>query len=91
LAIQYAKAMGLKGIGIDTGASKQKLVKSLGIDAWIDVRETRDLVGAIRKVTPGGLGPHAAIVAAANQSAHTQAIEYLRPTGTLVVVGMPDA
>jgi propanol-preferring alcohol dehydrogenase len=83
--------MGLKVIGIDSGVSKQKLVQSLGVDAWIDFRETEDLIEDIRKVTPGGLGPHAAIVAAANQTAYTQAIEYLRPTGTLVVVGMPDA
>lgn len=89
--MQYAKAMGLNVIAIDTGAQKKKLVESLGAAAWIDFKESKDLIGDIKKATPGGLGPHAAVVAAAHESAYTQAIDYLRPSGTLVVVGMPDA
>ena len=89
LAIQYAKAMGLKVIAIDTGAEKKELVEKLGADAWIDFKTTKDLVKEIRGHSDG-LGPHAAIVAAASGAAYTQAVQYLREGGTLVCVGMVD-
>nr|ODN94422.1 alcohol dehydrogenase, propanol-preferring [Cryptococcus depauperatus CBS 7855] len=90
LAVQYAKAMGLKVLAIDTGAAKEKLAKSLGADAWVDFKTSKDIVADI-KVATGGEGPQAAIVTAANKSGYIQAIEYLKPSGTLVAVGMPDA
>ncbi|WVR09361.1 hypothetical protein IAU60_006427 [Kwoniella sp. DSM 27419] len=90
LAVQYAKAMGLRVIAIDTGDAKEKLVKSLGADAWVDFKTSKDIVADIKAAT-GGLGPHAAVVTAAHQSGYTQAIKYLREGGTLVCVGMPDA
>ncbi|OWZ37104.1 alcohol dehydrogenase, propanol-preferring [Cryptococcus neoformans] len=90
LAVQYAKAMGLKVIAIDTGAAKEKLVKSLGADAWVDFKTSKDIVADIKAAT-GGDGPAAAVVTAANKTGYAQAIEYLKPSGTLVAVGMPDA
>ncbi|GAA5863883.1 hypothetical protein JCM1840_005803 [Sporobolomyces johnsonii] len=36
-----------------------------------------------------GVGPHAAVIAAAGAAAYEQALEYLRPSGTLVAVGLP--
>jgi len=92
LAVQYATAMGLNVIAIDTGDAKEKMVKGLGAKAWIDFKKSgKNLVADIQKASPGGLGPHAALVVAAHESAYTQAIEYLRPSGTLVCNGMPDA
>ncbi|ORY21366.1 mannitol-1-phosphate dehydrogenase [Naematelia encephala] len=88
LAIQYAEAMGLNVIAIDTGAAKKELCLELGAKAWIDFKETKDLVGDIKKAS-GGLGPQAALVAAAHSSAYSQAVDYLKESGTLVVVGMP--
>lgn len=82
--------MGLRVIAVDTGADKEKLVKSLGAEKWIDFRQTSTLVEDIRAAT-GGLGPHASLVVAAHSSAYEQAVDYLRPGGTLVVVGMPNA
>lgn len=35
------------------------------------------------------LGPHAAIVASGSPAAYEQALAYLRPAGTLVLVGLP--
>lgn len=90
LAVQYAKAMGLKVIAIDSGAAKEKLVKSLGADAWVDFKTSKDIVADIKAAT-GGDGPAAAVVTAANKTGYAQAIEYLKPSGTLVAVGMPDA
>ena len=92
LAVQYAKAIGLNVIAIDTGDAKEKLTKSLGASVFIDFKKSgKNLVDDIKKASPGGLGPHAALVVAAQESAYTQAIQYLRPSGTLVCNGMPDA
>lgn len=92
LAVQYAKAMGLNVIAIDSGDVKEKLARSLGADAWVDYAKSgMNLVEDIMKPSSRGLGPHAAVVVAASESAYTQAVDYLRPGGTLVVVGMPNA
>ncbi|GAA6026981.1 hypothetical protein JCM8097_006013 [Rhodosporidiobolus ruineniae] len=39
LAVQYANAIGLRVVGIDTGADKQKLLQSYGVDIFVDFRE----------------------------------------------------
>ena len=83
--------MGYNVIAIDTGAAKKQLCLKLGAAAWVDFKESKDLVGDIKKASPGGLGPHAAIVTASHESAYQQAVDYLRPSGTLVVVGLPNA
>ncbi|GAA5902701.1 hypothetical protein JCM5296_001261 [Sporobolomyces johnsonii] len=46
------------------------------------------LIDAVQKVCDG-VGPHAAVIAAAGAAAYEQALEYLRPSGTLVAVGLP--
>lgn len=88
LGVQYAAAMGYRVIGIDTGEEKKKLVLDLGADAWIDFKECKDCVGEVLRIT-GGLGAHAAVVAAASEAAYTQGLDYIRPRGTLVAVGLP--
>ncbi|WVQ80493.1 hypothetical protein IAT38_002598 [Cryptococcus sp. DSM 104549] len=88
LAVQYAKAMGLRVVAIDTGAAKEKLCKALGADVWIDFKTSKNIVADIQTATDGG--PHAAVVTAAHSSGYTQAISYLRKAGTLVCVGMPS-
>jgi propanol-preferring alcohol dehydrogenase len=89
LAVQYAAYLGLRVIAIDTGDEKKALTKKLGADAWIDFKQTKDIVKAVQAATPDGLGPHAAIVAAAGAAAYEQALEYVRPHGTVVAVGLP--
>ena len=88
LAVQYAVAMGLRVLAIDSGAEKKELVTRLGAEAWVDFKETKDLVADIKAAT-GGQGPHTAVVTAATGKAYEQAIDYLRPGGTLMVVGLP--
>ena len=58
---------GLRVLAIDSGAEKKELVTKLGAEAWIDFKETKDLVGDIKSLTDG-LGPHAALVTASNVS-----------------------
>ncbi|KAI0642618.1 GroES-like protein [Trametes meyenii] len=88
LAVQYAVAMGLRVVAVDTGAEKKELVTKLGAEKWVDFRETKDLVKDIVEATDG-YGAHAAVVTAANGQAYAQAVDYLRMGGTLMVVGLP--
>lgn len=88
LAVQYANAIGLRVVGVDTGDDKRKLATSLGCEFFVDFKESKDLVADIRKVCDGK-GPHAAVIAAAGGAAYQQALDYLRNRGTLVAVGLP--
>lgn len=89
LAVQYANGMGLRVIAIDTGSEKEQLCRKLGAEKWIDFKKEKDIVKAVQAAVPDGLGPHAAVVAAAGGAAYEQALEYLRPHGTCVAVGLP--
>ena len=104
MAIQYAKVRGLRPIAIgqsssclvpdgsniriDTGDEKRKLCLELGAEAFIDFRESKDIVADVKAIT-GGLGAHSAVVTTASPSGYTQAVDYLRPGGTLMAVGLP--
>ncbi|KAF7343064.1 Mannitol-1-phosphate dehydrogenase [Mycena venus] len=87
--IQYAVAMGLRVVAIDTGDVKRDLCLSLGAEKWVDFKKSADLVKEVKEAT-GGEGPHAAVVAASNVGPLDQAVHYLRPKGTLVAVGLPS-
>jgi len=88
LAIQYANAIGLRVIALDSGADKRALCEKLGVEAFVDYLESKDLVADLKQAC-GGKGPHAAIVTASNAKAYEQALDYLRDGGVLVVVGLP--
>jgi len=89
LACQYAKAMGLEVLAIDSGEEKRDLcLNKLGAAAFIDFATSKDIVADI-KAASGGLGPHAVIVTAASEKPFAQACEYVRPHGTVVCVGIP--
>ncbi|EMG47886.1 Alcohol dehydrogenase 1 [Candida maltosa Xu316] len=87
LAVQYAVAMGLRVVGIDGGEEKGQFVKSLGAEAYVDFTKEKDIVGAIKKATNGG--PHGAINVSVSPKAIDQSVEYVRPLGTVVLVGLP--
>ncbi|KAL3234513.1 Alcohol dehydrogenase 1 [Nakaseomyces bracarensis] len=87
LAVQYAKAMGMRVLGIDGGAEKKKLFDSIGGNHFIDFLETKDLVSAIQEATNGG--PHGVINVSVSEKAIGQSVEYVRPCGTVVLVGLP--
>ncbi|THH03682.1 hypothetical protein EW145_g6090 [Phellinidium pouzarii] len=87
LAVQYAVAMGLRVVAVDTGLVKRDFCLSLGSEAWLDFKESSNLVSDIREMTQGGA--HAVLVVAGGEAAYTTAAMYLRETGTLLVVGLP--
>lgn len=60
----------------------------LGAEKWIDFKEAKDIVQAVREACDGE-GAHCAIVTTADASGYTQAVDYLRPGGTLMAVGLP--
>ncbi|KAI6024234.1 mannitol-1-phosphate dehydrogenase MPDH1 [Pisolithus marmoratus] len=90
LAVQYARHMGFRVIAIDSGKEKQDLCLSLGAEKWIDFRESGSNLVDDVTAAADGKGPHAALVAAGSAVPFTQALFYLRPSGTLVGVGVPD-
>ncbi|OQU94375.1 Alcohol dehydrogenase GroES-like domain-containing protein [Cladophialophora immunda] len=86
-AIQYARAMGMRVIAIDGGEAKGKLCKELGAEAFIDFQTTKDIAAEIMKITT--YGAHGVIVTAATREAYGSAPSFLRPSGTVVAVGLP--
>jgi len=88
LAVQYAVAMGLRVIAIDTGEDKKKVCLELGAEKWIDFKESADLIQDVRAAADG-VGPHLALVATGTHGPYIQASLYLRPTGKLLCVGLP--
>ncbi|WPH04397.1 alcohol dehydrogenase 1 like protein [Acrodontium crateriforme] len=89
LAQQYAKAMGLRTIGIDTGEDKRQLCKDFGADAFVDFKTSQNVVKDVQAATADGLGPHAVILVAVNEKPFQQAAEYVRPRGTVICIGLP--
>nr|AAP51040.1 alcohol dehydrogenase 3 [Kluyveromyces wickerhamii] len=87
LAVQYAKAMGYRVLGIDGGADKGKLVKELGGEVFIDFTKSKDMVADIQEATNGG--PHGVINVSVSEGAINASTQYVRPTGTVVLVGLP--
>ncbi|KAJ3160508.1 alcohol dehydrogenase [Geranomyces variabilis] len=85
LAVQYAKAMGMRVIGIDAG-TKSDFCHKLGCDEFFDFKD-KNIVKSILEVTSGGA--HGALLAVAIPEPYEQAISYLRPWGTLVTLGLP--
>ncbi|KIW15643.1 hypothetical protein PV08_05692 [Exophiala spinifera] len=85
LAIQYAKAMGLRPIGLDAG--KKDICLTIGAEAYVDVLETNDSVAAeVQRVTGGASG---ALICASNGRAYADAVKYLAKAGTMVCIGLP--
>lgn len=72
----------------DTGAEKEQLCLELGAEKWIDFNQIKDLVQAIKDACDG-LGSHCAIVTSPHSQGYAQAVDYLRPGGTLMAVGLP--
>ncbi len=85
VAIQYARAMGLRVAAVDVAVEKLELAKSLGAEVVVNGAET-DAVAAIQQCIGGA---HAAVVTAVANKAFEQSILMLRPGGTVVFVGLP--
>lgn len=87
LAIQYARAMGMRVIAVDGGEAKHKMCLELGAEQFIDIEKTDDIKREVKKSTTHGA--HGVVVTAANRAAYESAPFLLRPRGTMVAVGLP--
>lgn len=86
LAVQYAKAMGLRVCAVDIDDRKLAHASRLGADAVVNAREG-DPVQAVRQVTDGGA--HGVLITAPSLSAFKQGVGMTRKLGTCVLVGLP--
>ncbi|MBU2892349.1 alcohol dehydrogenase AdhP [Colwellia sp. D2M02] len=85
LAVQYAVAMGLNVVAVDTGEDKLNLAKKLGAEVCLDFKTT-DVVTEVLSAT-GGV--HASICTAVSKSGFEQSYKVVRRGGKCVLVGLP--
>jgi propanol-preferring alcohol dehydrogenase len=84
IAVQIGRAAGAEVTAIDISEEKLALAKSLGAARTLNAA-TAEVVKEIRRA--GGM--HVAIVTSAAKSAYDMAFYCVRPTGTLLAVGLP--
>lgn len=86
VAIQYAKAMGLKVVAVDIAEDKLKLARDAGADLAVNAREA-DAADKVLAATGGGA--HGVLVTAVSTAAFAQALKMVRRKGTVSLVGLP--
>ncbi|CCD98858.1 alcohol dehydrogenase AdhP [Bradyrhizobium sp. STM 3809] len=86
VAIQYAKAMGLKAIGLDIAEDKLKLALEAGAAHAVNALD-KDAVERVIAITGGGA--HGVLVTAVSTPAFAQALHMVRRKGTVSLVGLP--
>jgi len=86
LAVQYARAMGMRVIAVDVADDKLELATRLGAEFTVNAQET-DPAEAVQAFTEGGA--HGILVTAVHPEAFGQAIGMTRSNGTVVFIGLP--
>jgi propanol-preferring alcohol dehydrogenase len=84
LAVQLGASFGAEVTAIDISDEKLELAKSSGAQHALNSSRTR-----VVKELRGKGGVHVCLVSSAAKSAYDTAFACLRPTGTLLVVGLP--
>jgi len=84
IAVQIGRSMGAEVIAIDIAEDKLALAASLGAAVTLNAA-AGDVARELRR--KGGV--HVALVTSAAKAAYDTAFRCLRPTGTLLVVGLP--
>ncbi|MCL2535021.1 MAG: alcohol dehydrogenase AdhP [Nocardiaceae bacterium] len=85
VAVQYARAMGLRVAAVDVSDSKLALAARYGAEVLVDA-STEDPIERIQEATGGA---DAVLVTAVSPIAFRQAIGMARRGGTIVFVGLP--
>ncbi len=85
VAVQYAKAMGLHVIAVDTHNEKLTLAKELGADLTVNPVEENSSEFIQREVG----GAHASVCTAVSKPAFSEAYAAVRRGGSVVAVGLP--
>lgn len=84
LAVQYARAMGMRVVAVDVSDDKLALARSLGAEATINAAE-QDPVAEVTRLG----GADGVLVTAVSTEAFAQAVGMLAPGGTMSLVGLP--
>jgi len=84
LAVQFGREFGAEVIAVDISDAKLALAESLGARRSLNASSAT----VVRELRATG-GVHVALVASAARAAYETAFSCLRPTGTLLVVGLP--
>ncbi len=85
IAVQYARAMGMRVAAVDVSEEKLALAKSYGAELTVNAAAT-DPGTAIREAI-GGV--HGAVVTAVSAKAFEQSVSVLRNGGTVCWIGLP--
>jgi len=85
LAIQYAVAMGMNVIAVDTGKDKMALAKKLGAVHCIDFMQDKPS----EKINQLVGGVHGVVCTAVSKVAFEESYKSVRRGGTFVLVGLP--
>ena len=84
LAVQFGLALGAEVVAVDISEEKLALARSLGSPTTINA----SINNVIKELRNRG-GVHVALVTSAARASYETAFHCLRPTGTLLVVGLP--
>lgn len=84
LAVQIGREMGAEITAVDTADEKLQLAESLGAVKGFNAK-SRNVVKELR----AGGGVHVALITSAAKAAYDTAFACVRPTGTLLAVGLP--
>ncbi|OQO08856.1 hypothetical protein B0A48_05746 [Cryoendolithus antarcticus] len=91
LGVQFAKALGLKVVGIDARDEGLALTEEYGADLVVDARKGKEAnVKEIQDATPGNLGVDASVTLAEADSAAGLACAVTRMHGTMIQIAQPD-
>ena len=85
LAIQYAKAMGLRVAAVDVADDKLDLARSLGATLTVNARS----VDPVKAIQEGIGGAQGVLITAVSKAAFAQGTGMLRRGGTCVLNGLP--
>lgn len=94
VGVQYAKAMGMKVLALDTEDKESYALEGLKADAFVSINkggkflDSEEIVAAA-KVACDGVGAHGSVCLAPAKPAFKQAVDMLRPLGTMVGIALP--
>ncbi|MCY1290791.1 alcohol dehydrogenase [compost metagenome] len=85
VAVQYARAMGLRVAAVDIDDDKLALARKLGAEATVNARNTDPAAWLQKEIG----GAHGVLVTAVSPIAFSQAIGMVRRGGTIALNGLP--
>lgn len=91
VAVQYAKAMGMKVCALDSGPAKGcYATETLLANAYVDIQgKDGETISKLVKQACDGEGAHGSVILAPFPSCYRQGLDMLRPRGFAVGVGLP--